>query len=75
MTYGSVKSSVKGALLCRDPDAPPGAELIQDGIHEAVRQAAPAAAVGGGLAPGESGGRAADGAAEGAGAEERERRR
>ena len=56
-------SSVKGALLCRDPDAPPGAEFIQDGIHEAVRQAAPAAAVGGGLAPGESGGRAADGQA------------
>jgi len=74
MTYGSVKSSVKGALLCRDPDAPPGAEFIQDGIHEAVRQAAPAAAVRGVLAPAESGGRA-DGAAEGAEAEERERRR
>lgn len=66
---------MKGMLLCRDPNTPPGSELLQDGVDEAMGKAAPAAAIEGGEVPaGESGGRA-DGAAVGAEVEEGQHRR
>lgn len=66
---------VQGELLRRDPDAPAGAELLHNQVHDAMRQAAPAAAAEARGAPSnESGGRA-DGASEGVETEEGERRR
>lgn len=66
---------MQGELLRRDPDAPAGAELLHNQVHDAMRQAAPAAAAEARGAPSnESGGRA-DGASEGVETEEGERRR